>query len=87
MYTFTKLHDRHIRVGVGVGPMEFKLYKTTKRTRLMGDRIMLSSRLTRSFRDRIHPSRPAGKLVKIAPTLFNRSAERQHNGIWCRSTH
>ena len=28
MYTFTKLHDRRIpkvRVGAGVGPMEFKL--------------------------------------------------------------
>ena len=25
VYTFTKLHDRRIRVGVGVGPMEFKL--------------------------------------------------------------
>ena len=32
MYTFTKLHDRRIRVGVAVGvgdgPMEFKLYQT-----------------------------------------------------------
>ena len=29
MYTFTKLHDRRIpkvRVGVGVGPMEFQLF-------------------------------------------------------------
>ena len=28
MYTFTKLHDKRIpKVGVGVGPMEFQLYR------------------------------------------------------------
>ena len=37
MYTFTKLHDRHIpKVGVrvGVGPMEFQLYSDNRQSRV-----------------------------------------------------
>jgi len=34
VYTFTKLHDRRIpKVGVGVGPMEFKLNPTHRKQR------------------------------------------------------
>ena len=40
MYTFTKLHDRRIpngQVGVGVGPVEFKLIRVPRQLNSLDD--------------------------------------------------
>jgi len=46
VYTFTKLHDRRIpngQVGVGVGPVEFKLKATLVSCYFIRDTAMITS--------------------------------------------